>query len=140
MKYQKISYKYKLVKNEYFKIPITGIEIDMEYAYLGLIGDLIVFTDYQWDGASGPTIDDKTNMRGSLVHDVLYQFLREKKLDAKYRKIADKILFGVLREDRMPYFRAKYYYYGVRIGGGPFADPKGPFADPKIEKKVYEAP
>ncbi len=32
---------------------------------------------YAWDGPSGPTIDSKNFMRGSLVHDALYQLMRE---------------------------------------------------------------
>ena len=140
MKYKKIGYKYELAENEHFNTPVTGFEIDvrdpasrMQYAFLGKDGNLVVFTGYQWDGASGPTIDDNTNMRASLEHDVFYQMLREEYLGPGWRKIVDKVLFQSLREDGMPWWRAKYYYWGVRLGGGPSADPKN-------QQIVYEAP
>jgi len=133
IKYQKIGYKYQLAENAHFDTPITGFRINLKYVTLETGGNLVVFKGYQWDGASGPTLDDNTNMRGSLVHDVLYQILREEELTQEYRKIADKVLFQILREDGMPWWRSKYYYWGVRIGGGPSADPK-------ISAEIYEAP
>ena len=71
---------------------------------------------YSWDGASGPTIDTKNTIRGSLVHDGLYQLMRENKLNRKHRNLVDKLLRQHLREDKMSRFRAWYWYKGVYIG------------------------
>ena len=131
MKYKKVGYKYELAQNEHFNTTIVGIEVDMEYAFLGKSGDLVVFQGYQWDGPSGPTIDDDTNMCASLEHDVFYQMLREGHLMPKYRKVVDKILFKALRKDGMSWLRAKCYYWGVRFGGGPFARPG-------VKDQIYE--
>ena len=38
-------------------------------------GVLTMKKDYAWDGASGPAKDTKTAMRGSGLHDALYQFI-----------------------------------------------------------------
>ena len=84
-------------------------------------GLLTILSGYAWDGASGPTIDSKNTMRGSVVHDALFQLMREGFLDVKWRKQADKELYRILREDGMSAIRAGYWYAGVRIGGGPSA-------------------
>src|SRR4030065_2520663 len=55
-------------------------------------GMLIVGKYYAYDGPSGPTIDDATNMRGALVHDVFYYLMRMKFIDIKYREAADWLL------------------------------------------------
>ena len=65
-------------------------------------------------------------MRGSLVHDALYQLMRGKMLDHDlHRKTADRILWRICREDGMSAIRAWWVYQGVRLGGGPAADPDG---------------
>jgi hypothetical protein len=64
-------------------------------------GRLIVRQGYAWDGPSGPTIDRATNMRGSLVHDVLYQCIRLGFLDLKWRTEADNILHNLWIQDGM---------------------------------------
>ena len=46
---------------------------------------MIVEKDYAWDGPSGPTIDTSNSMRASLVHDVLYQAMREEGLAYEFR-------------------------------------------------------
>ncbi len=60
---------------------------------------LSVKDGYMWDGPSGPTIDDRTNMRASLVHDVLYQAMREGLFDRSYRKAADQELRRLMIKD-----------------------------------------
>ena len=69
---------------------------------------------YAWDGASGPCPDVKTVMTGALVHDALYQLMRLKLVDAKYRKQADEELKRFSIESGMPKFWANIVYLGVR--------------------------
>jgi hypothetical protein len=41
---------------------------------------------YAWNGPSGPTLDTRNFMRGSLVHDALYQLMREGRMDNGLRR------------------------------------------------------
>jgi len=117
-------YKYQTVEDAVFQLPeILGYNIETEYISLTWTGTLSIRRGYAWDGASGPTIDTKNTMQGSLVHDALYQLMRERHLPAEFREIADRILQRILVEDGMSSVRAWSWYTGVNWGGGPSADP-----------------
>ena len=93
-----------------------------DYLYLQqLDATLDINKGYAWDGPRGPTIDTKTNMRASLVHDALYQLMREGLLPQHYRKAADKELYRIMIEDGACKWRAWYYYMGVRWRGAKYA-------------------
>jgi hypothetical protein len=94
---------------------------------LTMEGKLTIRECYAWDGPSGPTLDTLTFMRGSLIHDALYQLMREGFLDhVRDRKAADEILRAICIEDGMFKMRAWIVYRGVRMGGGKSARPRGP--------------
>ena len=121
MKYRKLKgYKYELLKKEEVTTPIRGISISTPFICLARTGRLYVYPHYAWDGPSGPTIDTPSFMRGSLIHDALYQLMRENLLDHKYRGIADELLRQICIEDGMPTWRARYVYWGVKYFAGPF--------------------
>jgi len=81
-------------------------------------GVITVKKGYMWDGASGPTIDTKNNMRASLIHDCLYQFFRLSLLPREvYKPLADLVLYNVCREDGMSKIRAGYFYIAVKLFG-----------------------
>ncbi len=125
IKYKKRrKYKYNLHSD--FKYS-TGIKVDaskdLGYLKIDSDGELLIKTGYSWDGPSGPTIDTKNFMQGSLVHDALYQLMREGVLPQHLRKKADKILREVCIEDGMSKVRAWWVYQGVRIGGASSAKP-----------------
>ncbi len=86
-------------------------------------GLLTVKKGYAWDGPSGPTIDTPDFMRGSLVHDVLYQLMREKVIPQDQREYADKLLREICLEDGMSRIRAWWVYQAVRLGGASSAAP-----------------
>ncbi len=89
-----------------------------EYLQLSINGELDIKTGYMWDGPSGPTIDTESFMRASLVHDALYQLIREGVLPVKpYRKRADKLLLKICEEDGMSFVRRQYVYQAVRWFG-----------------------
>lgn len=118
MKYTKRrNWKYKLYETEMWA---TGIMVDRpivtEFLQLGIDGLLVVKPQYAWDGASGPTFDTKNTFLGSLIHDALYQLMREGYLDRKWRKRADEILYEILRSRRMTRIRARTWYRAVRKG------------------------
>ena len=118
-------YKYQLKQDYSVDTPIRPkVTIDSQFIFLNIDGFLLIRSGYAWDGPSGPTIDTQNFMRGSLVHDALYQLLREKLLAGEgYRKKADSLLQDLCMEDGMFSIRAWWVYQGVRFGGGPSADP-----------------
>ncbi|MFH1069347.1 MAG: hypothetical protein V1794_06955 [Candidatus Glassbacteria bacterium] len=130
-------YKYQLVEECRVQTEIE-LEKDIETDFIALTvaGELTVKKKYAWDGPSGPTIDTKTFMRGSLVHDALYQLMRENFMDYRqYRPYADKLLKEVCLKDGMNRIRAWYVYQGVRVFGEKSARP-----GPKKEDKIICAP
>ena len=119
MTYRKLEgYKYELLTDVMYPV-LAGVFIESDYINL-VNGILTVKKHYCWDGPSGPTFDTKTFMRGSLIHDALYQLIREGLLDKKYRDYADKLLRVICLDDGMSKFRAWYVYHSVRMfaGGG----------------------
>ena len=111
--YRKIHrYKYQLMDDYIIQIDIKPVQnIELKFLSLSSEGALTIKKYYAWDGPSGPTIDTRDFMRGSLVHDVLYQLMRLRKLDYKvHRKRADEILKEICLEDGMCSFRALYVY------------------------------
>ncbi len=119
-------YKYQL-KEEY-TFASTGImppeDIATEFIRLDLNGNLTIAKGYAWDGPSGPTIDTRNFMRGSLAHDALYQLMREGHLDEDtWRDPADRFLQKICKEDGMWALRAWWVYQGVHLFGKPSADP-----------------
>ena len=97
-------------------------------------GLLTIAKGYAWDGPSGPTIDTLNFMHGSLVHDALYQLMREGKLDSSSdRKLADRLLQAMCKQDGMSSIRAWWVYKGLRLGGGPAASSSN-------KKPVIKAP
>jgi hypothetical protein len=123
--FYKKGYKYQLTNDYSALIPIKPIEdIDTDYIDLSVSGFLVIKNGYAWDGPSGPTIDSPSFMRGSLVHDALYQLMRAEKLDGEiYRKPADQLLQQMCIHDGMSSFRAWIVYHALRFGGGSAADP-----------------
>jgi hypothetical protein len=129
------SYKYQLMEEHQVGIDIKP-EKDLVFKYMSLTTDglLTIREGYAWDGPSGPTIDTPNFMRGSLVHDVLYQLMRLSALDYKiYRKRADEILREMCREDGMSAFRAWYVYQAVQLFGVKAAAPR---KEPEIRRII----
>jgi len=107
-----------LLADESVIVPDPGVPASIDgFVQLSSSGVLVFKKGYAWNGAN-VVMDTKTIMRASLVHDGLYQLIKEKKLPKDpYRKIADNALYRVSRIDEMGWFRANYIYLGVRIGG-----------------------
>lgn len=119
MKYRYLKgYKYELLRTETVKTKIEGVEVNTDcdfipdkpvYIVLFPTGELFVKERYAWDGASFLTFDTKSTMKGSLIHDALYQLMREGKLDRSWRKYADELLRDICIEDGMWKFRANLW-------------------------------
>jgi hypothetical protein len=127
-------YKYQLAVTYAVKIPIqpkTVLVIPGGWVSLTTEGVLRIEKGYCWDGPSGPTIDTRNFMRGSLVHDALYQLMRLMLLNASYRKAADELLRQHCIEDGMSRIRAAWLYRGLRMFAAFAAKPS---PDPEIHK------
>ena len=128
-------YKYQLKQTYALTIALRpDLNISTDYIALSTEGALTIAKGYAWDGPSGPTLDTASFMRGSLVHDALYQLMRDGHLDrAMHRAAADRLLQTLCKEDGMWSLRAWWVYHGVRL----FADPA---ADPASRRPVAFAP
>lgn len=124
MKY-KDGYKYQLLdKLISYKLPIqTGQELFCDdFLQITKGGVLFIKKGYAWDGCSGPTWDDKTNMRAGLIHDALYQFMRNNLLPRDtWKPIADQVLYDIMCEDAealgkiMWIYKPRAWYYKLAV-------------------------
>ena len=116
----KKGYKYQLYTDYELEISIKpDADLDMEFIALTAQGKLTIKKGYAWDGPSGPAVDTDNFMRGSLVHDALYELMRYGKIDAntcKHR--ADQIMKELCIQDGMSRARAWWVYKGVDWFGG----------------------
>lgn len=111
-------YKYQLSEDYVQRIAIKPRFCVMcRFVSLDIDGVLTIEKGYAWDGPSGPSFDTKSFMRGSLVHDALYQLMSEGRLNKEYRSDADNLLRQICLEDGMSRFRAWYVYKAVRLFG-----------------------
>jgi len=115
--YREREYKYQLLTPYAVDIPIKGYTIEEKYFSLNEEGHLYIQALYAWDGPSGPTYDTPSFMRGSLVHDVLYQMIRLSLLPVELKEIADEILYDICLEDGMCGLRAWYVKRAVKSFG-----------------------
>lgn len=121
---QTSSYKYRLVEAYELRLSFPLAEPCEVAGFVRLVpagmgARLEVCTGYAWDGPSGPTFDTRSFLRGSLVHDALYQLLRTGRLPSDpWRLRADVLLRDLCREDGMSWFRSAYVYAAVRVFGG----------------------
>ena len=101
MKYRCLKgYKYERLETVAVDTKILDEAVGFKtYIILWEGGRLFIKKRYVWDGASFLTFDTKSSMRGSLVHDALYQLMREGLLDRKWRKHADELLRDICIEE-----------------------------------------
>lgn len=137
-------YKYQLASAYRVMIEIYPLpRIATSFIALEPDGLLTISEGYAWDGPSGPAIDTSDLMQASLVHDALYQLMREGHLAYEHREAADRILQRIYSEDAeivaarqtgwgaplrpllrgVAALRQRWIYAGVRFGGGPSAAP-----------------
>jgi len=121
-------YKYEVTEElEYYALIRSGLKSGFiwsnGYVRIEIISDrcvkLTLFEGYAWDGASG-AIDTDTWMLASLIHDALYQLMRERVISRRCRGDADKEMYGICVAEGMFIFRAWYSYHGVRQFGAKY--------------------
>lgn len=124
IRYRCRKYKYQLVEPYEIMLPeLIGDSFETPYFSFDTYSILTINALYAWDGPSGPTIDTPSFMRGSLVHDVLYQAIRLGLLPVECKEIADNILYRLCREDGMSWLRAQWVLRAVRKFGGSSCEP-----------------
>jgi hypothetical protein len=129
MKYRELkNYKYELVEDFHYLHKLFPKTIENDSNEKNPLIELnkkrlFIFKGYAWDGPSGITVDTKNFMRGSLVHDALYQLMRQKRLGIEYREIADDLLYEICVMDGMSKFRASYVLAAVKMFGRSSAEP-----------------
>lgn len=127
-------YKYQLAEDYRHQLPWPPPNaFDFGFLSIDENGLLIIRKDYAWDGPSGPTIDTKNFLRGSLVHDALYQAIRLGALPKTFKDKADRELKRICQEDGMTQIRAGWVYQGVKYFGAGSTRPSG-------EKQIQFAP
>lgn len=131
----KKGYKYQLANDYTHELVHFGKDDQGATGFVSINnGHLTLKRGYAWDGPSGPTFDTKNFMRGSLVHDGLYELMRNGVLDpAIHREPADKELHSACRADGMSRFRAWYVLRAVRRGAKASSLPSH-------YRKVFRAP
>jgi len=117
MKFRKTKgWKYQLTEPYQCQIrPFYAGDIETEFVQLDRTGALHLKRYYAWDGASGPCPDVKSIMIASLVHDALYQLMRQDLIDRSSRIYADRELKRFCILNGMPRFWANIVYWGVRV-------------------------
>jgi hypothetical protein len=106
IKYTK-GYKYQLDSDYTIMLPdrFKNYGFVSPFIYLNA-GQMTIRAGYAWDGASGPTFDSKNSMRGSLVHDAIYQCIRSELLPRDFKADADQLLYDICVADGMLKARA----------------------------------
>lgn len=117
MKYSKLQgYKYKLEEDYGIEVPVLSA-YEIHHPYIELqYGIMVIKRGYCWDGATGVP-DNRDNMRGSLVHDALYQLMRLGLIDRSYKDYADNLLRQICIQDGMDKFWADIFFDGVQAFG-----------------------
>lgn len=128
-------YKHQLAESYQITISIRPRDsIKTDYIDLDTTGILTVKKAYAWDGPSGPVVDTPQNLRASLVHDALYQLMRNKKMSSRtHRKTADQLFLDMCKQDGVPTRTANLYYMALRKFGKPAAAAEN-------KKKTHQAP
>ena len=116
--YYRDGYKYQLCAAFVIGVAIRPpVAVRNQFIELTPDGTLTILSGYAWDGPSGPTFDTRNFMRGSLVHDALYQLIGDGLLPLSDRAAADLELRRICLEDGMSAIRAWWVYRAVRIFG-----------------------
>ena len=96
------------------QFPDAGLSIDYVHIRFGMI---YLRDRYRWDGPSGTVIDTANWMWASLVHDGLYQLMREGALPRSYRRAADVLMVELMQEAGVWWWRRAFAWVGIRTFG-----------------------
>lgn len=125
IKYRKRrKYKYILYEDYSYDTMIKVSKFyQSQFLDIDTVGHLLIKAGYSWDGATGFP-DLITIMRGSLVHDALYQLMREGVLLPSDRDAADRIIEKICIDAGMSKWLAGKVYKAVMSFGENAANSK----------------
>ncbi len=130
----KSGYKYQTVDSP-VRLRLQDLKPDVAvkapFASLSRKGVLTIRGHYAWDGPSGPTIDTDNFMLGSLIHDCLYELIRNEFLPHYFWRFADRELDHVNELCGMSRIRRWWVRKGLAVA-------RGRAALPKNRKKIKE--
>lgn len=111
-------YKFSLSNGVIYQTDIFPDEI-ISGRYWSLLpnGELHLAAGYSWDGISGPMPTFKCLISSSLLHDALYQIIREGHILRSNRIKADKMFRDISIEKGCPKILAWLMYFLVRNFG-----------------------
>jgi len=101
--------KYQLRSDCWLDTGILGYDVKTKFIRLFPNGFMLLRDGYAWDGASGPTIDTKSSMRGSAGHDALFKLCRLELLPVELQPEFDALLERWSLEDGMWPIRASLW-------------------------------
>ncbi len=118
MLYRKRNWKYDLPERATFQTRIKPDRtLQTEWITLHPDGTLTLAAGYAWDGPSGPTFDTPDSLRGSAIHDALYQLMKLGLLSMDWFDESNRELLRWLKTDGMWLLRRRAWYRAVQAYG-----------------------
>lgn len=125
IKYAKVTYKYIILEDYEIKFDRSpDHDIYTEFVDFLMDGTFRIKKGFLCDGASGPTIDTPTSLKGAFIHDGGYYLLRKKELGLEWRKYFDNKLKEICIDSGMNQIRAEVWNEMVEKFAGYAAKPK----------------
>jgi hypothetical protein len=112
-------YNYILADELIFQLDKSFENQPKEHPYISISADglMTIRRHYAWDGAS-KIPDTPKNLRASLIHDALYQLMRQGYMDPKKeRDWSDRLFQKICIRDGTNTVIAAGYYAGLRLFG-----------------------
>ncbi len=129
------NYNYQLREDYTYHLGRTfdPAPIGNEFIEITAEGVLTIRKYYAWDGVSGPVMETQANIKASLVHDALYQLMREGKLDhLLYREWSDRLFMDMCRRGGVNDRIAALYFKALHLFGAKNAKPRENATPPTI--------
>ena len=121
--YEPARYIWRLRLGALFQTPILGEAVGNDFVRLAPDGDLSFAPLYSWNGITKSPYQGADSIRGTLVHDGLYQLMSECGLSQRWRDEADRLMLKYFLADGMPVPLAEGFYAIVRAAGWIFSKP-----------------
>ena len=126
-------YKYQLAAtDDYVTSFRPGKDIITDFIRLDQNGKMSVYKGYAWDGVTW-FLDLLKLIRASLVHDALYQLMRENHLSPNDWRKADHMFKSYALADGVNPILVKLLMVVLKVANGRFAQPK-------LKKPIYTFP
>ena len=106
-----------ILKDQKIQTQVFGYRVQSGKVKLYQSGLLLLKTGYQWNGASGPTIDTPATIEASAGHDGLTDLLIKKKLPKTELSNINSSLYVLLRKNKVNTLRSTSWLFAVETLG-----------------------